>query len=144
MELCLCSPTRLHGAQSVTSAAQPQTACLSSNLMFSGLPFAILVPTSIRKPLYNYYSTAVTIFVPRTLCLRQQNSNLCLNLLHACAQNVVSIHNSNTDPITTNTKGMKRKRVVLPTAGHRALADYAVYRGKKGALLYCRWKWMWV
>ena len=116
----------------------PQTARLSSNLTFSGLPFAIA--TSIRKPLYNYYSTAVTIFVPRTLCLRERNSNLCLDLLHACARNVVPMHNSNTDPVTTNTKGMKRKRVVLPTAGHRTLADYAVYRGKKGTVSYWRWK----
>jgi hypothetical protein len=54
------------------------------------------------------------------------------------------MHNSNTDPVTTNTKGMKRKRVVLPTTGHRKLADYAVYHGKKGAVLYWRWKWIWV
>jgi hypothetical protein len=140
VELCLYSSTRLHGAQSVTSAAPPQTACLPSNPTFPGLPYAIAA--SIRKPLYNYHSIAVTLFVPRTLCLRQRHSNLCPDLLHACAQNVVPIHNSNADPVTTNTKGMKRKRVVLPTAGHRRLADCAVYRGKKGDVLYWRRKWM--
>jgi hypothetical protein len=55
--------------------ASPQTACLSSNLMFSGLPFA--TRTNIRKPLYNYCLTAVAVFVPRTLCLRERSSTLC-------------------------------------------------------------------
>jgi len=125
--------------RTVISAAQPQTACLPSNPMFPGLPFAI--PACIRKPLYNYHSKAVTLFVPRTLCLRERHTNLCLDLLHACAQNVVPVHNSNTDPVTTNTKGMRRKRTVLPTTGHRTLADCAAYRGQRGAVFNWRWKW---
>jgi len=117
---CAFTPLHAFTAHRLTSAAQPQTACLPSNPMSLGLPFAI--PAYIRKPLYNYHSTAVTLFVPRALCLRERHSNVCLDLLHACAQNVAPMHNSNTDPVTTNTKGIKRKCMVLPTAGQRTLA----------------------